>query len=369
MYSNIFQKVSCMDNQEQPEIIEESASRNEEMSDDPTVEELVASFPGFPEYIEKDHCCCKMTYYPEIKTYFWGEWEFQPCMPSFVIFLIVSSYICFLFVTIPKFGLELLAAIPILSFFGYLFLYSYIQIIKVGPGYFPFYWGARQYLKSKTADENNLINSQIDQEDEDSRGFLLGSNKNVCPKDGIMTSNTQYTWAHQLPRPERSVLARSARRIVLRPDHLCGWTTVWIGKRNHKLFILFNFYGLIYLSLFCVYMVRAIISLFSDLDKFVLIIIAAIYALFAISFAIMNASFVCSSIYELAHNITSWEDWSGKESQKYNRGSFMKNMEDVFGPYTSCCNWLKPTSPFTQYTNEELSNQYLLIRNQNQHQL
>ena len=351
--------VKKMEEQENVFISTESEENNE--NDEKTMEQIIEEFPGYPKYEERKHCGCQMTYYPEIDTYFWGEWEFQPCMPIFVIFLIVSSFIIGMIFCFPQFKYELIIFLPLITFFGILFLISYIQIIKIGPGYFPFYWGAKQALKSK----NSLDNQEDEQNenDEDSRDYLLG-NKIPCPKDGIMTNVHQYSWAHQLKRPERSVLARSARRIVLRPDHLCGWTTVWIGKRNHKLFILFNLYGFIYLTLYSIYMIRAIITMFSGKVNIAVLSVCGIYTLFALSFDIMTCSFVCSSIVEISQNITSWEEWSSKESAFYNRGSFKKNMEDVFGPYKGILNWLKPTSPFEQFSNEELANQYLLLRNE-----
>ena len=312
-----------------------------------TEEQLALEFPGYSTFEEREHCGCKMTYFPEIDTYFWGEWEFQPCMPSFVIFLIVSSYLICVTIAIPKFGYEWIISIPIFTFLCIIFLISYIQIIKVGPGYFPFYWGVKNILKTK---ENGAEN------DNGMSDYLL--NKTACPYDGIMTNPEQYKWGHKLKKPTRSILARSAKRIVLRPDHLCGWTTVWIGKRNHKLFMLFNFYGILYLTFFCVYTIRAVVKDFDNLENLAEIIVLAIYGLFSLSFALLTTSFTCTSLCGFCHNITSWEDWNNTKVSIYDRGSCIKNMEDVCGPSTNMCNWLKPYSPFEAFTNEELAAQY-----------
>ena len=323
------------------------------------------TFPGFPIFEEKQHCFCKMTYYPEIDTYFWGEWEFQPFMPAVVILLITSSYLFSLFFCLPKYGSESFFIIPTLTFFCVMFLVSYIQIIKTGPGYFPFYWGSRQTPQNQS--NSSLVMNH--ENDDETSGYLLGTNKLECPKDGIMTNDEQYKWAHQLDRPERSILARSARRIVLRPDHLCGWTTVWIGKRNHKLFMLFNFYGFFYLTLLVIYLGRDAISQVDKLENIPIFICEAIYSLFAISFAMMTFSFSYTSLLGFQHNVTSWEEWNQKNLRLYDRGSFRKNLEDVCGPSTNLCDWLKPISPFTNYSNEELSNQYLSIRRENEQQI
>ena len=290
------------------ENINENQEEIPETPHEKTEAEIASEFPGFSEYEERNHCCCKMTYYPSIRTYFWGEWEFQPFMPCFVIFLIVSSYLVGMIFCFPLFGYENLFLIPLITFLFAMFLFSYIQIIRIGPGYFPFYWGAKSYLQSKNPiDETNPINNG------NSDDYLLGNDEIICPKNGILTTMEQYEWSHQLKRPERCILARSARRIVLRPDHLCDWTTVWIGKRNHKLFMLFNAYGCIYLAVYSFYMARAVIEIFSNPKSLSVFLILSIYGILAATFSILTMTFVISSLWDLRHNQTSWESWNNKE--------------------------------------------------------
>ena len=340
----------------------EDQTNEEETEHAPTDEELAAQFPGFSEYEERTHCFCKMTYYPKIKKYFWGEWEFQPFMPGFVLFLIISSYIVGIIFCFPYFRFESIILIPVITFLFLMFLISYIQIIRIGPGYFPFYWGAKQYLKAQNPGDvtGTLLTQDQVIPGDDHSDLLLGDNGIICPKDGLMTSSEQYTWAHQLKRPERAVLARSARRIVLRPDHLCDWTTVWIGKRNHKLFMLFNFYGFIYLTIYCIYMSRRVLKIFWDFSHIGTILVITIYCVLSFAFAILTISFVCSTVYDLRHNQTSWESWNNIQIPAYDRGSLMNNLEDVCGPSTHIIDWFKPISPFSSLSNEELANQYSL---------
>ncbi|EAX93643.1 DHHC zinc finger domain containing protein [Trichomonas vaginalis G3] len=178
----------------------------------------------------------------------------------------------------------------------------------------------------------------------------------VCPPDGIITSEKQYEWAHNLPKPSRSTLTHSARRYVIRADHLCGWTTVWIGKRNYKMFMLFNFYGTPYLGLFSAYCIRYFVKYFNSLEITPLVIVA-IYGILALSFTLLTFSFSISSLSLACHNRTNWEDWN-TVTEDYDRGSCKANMEDICGTPASKWDYFCPKSPFTNITNDELVRQY-----------
>jgi hypothetical protein len=62
--------------------------------------------------------------------------------------------------------------------------------------------------------------------------------------NGLAVTSLQVSFARAPPnRPPGSSFSSSAGRYVIRADHICAWIANWVGKRNHKQFILFNFYG------------------------------------------------------------------------------------------------------------------------------
>lgn len=296
------------------------------------------SFPGYSTYERKKHCGVMMTYYPASKKWFWNEWEFQPAMPLFVIILMVTAYLFLLFCILPRFKWEIFFIGPLELFFLVMFIWSYIQIIKVGPGYLPFYHQAMLISHLPEAPQDFMIT-----------GY-------VCPPDGVITREEQYLWAHELPKPTRCILAHSASRYVIRPDHLCGWTTVWIGKRNYKMFILFNLYGIPYLWTFSAYCVRFFMKIFES-DELGLMVFTSIYGILALSFSLLVFAFSISSICNAAENVTSWETWNNSPAS-YDTGSCKENMKDVCGNPSSKLEYFCPRSPFSNITNQELIGMY-----------
>lgn len=297
--------------------------------------EKTIPFPGHSIFEKRTKCGIQMIYYPKIDAYFWREWEFSPAMPISVLTLISTSFIVLVSLVMPYFYWECLI-IPLQILLLVMYIYSYIQIIRVGPGYFPYYWGAQDLAIDITTE--TLLNHNF-------------------PPQGIMTSEEQYQWGHVLPMPPRSKLAHSARRIVLRPDHLCGWTTVWIGKRNHKMFILFNFYGLLYTLMLSFYSIRRLVVMFTNLSGVLSIIIVGFYGFLSLTFTLVHIIFLYSGLHSAFINQTSWEEWNNFPPNTYDRGR-QKNLEDVFGKWNGVCDCLCPTDPFSQFTNEDLAAEY-----------
>lgn len=294
----------------------------------------ISEFPGFSRYMKKRHCCIEMTYYPDINKYFIGEWEFSPYTPIIVLSLISSSYIVLCYISFVLFTIDSFVILVIELLIGYFFIYSYISVIKVGPGYLPFYWSARHELN-------------VDD---------IGFHNAVCP-DGVVTDERQLKWARSLSKPQRTSLFTSARRIVVRPDHLCMWTTVWIGKKNFKLFFLFNFYGMLYTFLFCVQMLRGTMNILISQWGFISTIITLVYLLLGLAFFVLVSSFTATGLCSIKQNRTSLEEWGSTPQGTYDRGR-KRNFEDVFGPSDSILDWLTPTSPFEGYNLETLANLY-----------
>lgn len=298
------------------------------------LEEKINPFPGYTKWESRYHCGCKMFYIPKINSYFWKEWEFQPGMPFFVLFLIVSSFIVNLICTAPKIKYWNLITIPLQLIFGSLFVYCYIRTITDGPGYFPFYWS----LGADAPTDEHLD---------------LHIPFNSISPSGIISTQEQLEWARSKIKPCRCIVSNSAHRIVLRPDHLCGWTTVWIGKRNYKFFFLFNFYGLFYM------LVSVISGGYYSFSSFnanfsIKTIIQVIYTVLALAFLFLTGSFAFSGFKNAYDGHTSWEEWNSIDF--FNRDK-QTNLEDAFGP-GPCLNWFKPFSPWTNISNEEIADSY-----------
>ena len=183
------------------------------------------------------------------------------------------------------------------------------------------------------------------------------SNTHFLPS-GIITNNSQSTWASGRTRPNRCILSKAARRIVIRPDHFCCWIGSWIGKRNHKFFLLFNFWGFCFIFYFMVMNILELIHEFSKDTPSLLVMIYLIYFFFGICFLSLTGSFVVSHLCGVFNNQTQWEEWRKYSTSKYSEGC-IKNIEDVFGPIKYWYLYLLPISPWKEYTNEELIKDYL----------
>ena len=210
------------------------------------------------------------------------------------------SHLIDLFTTLVKTHFR--GKIRILFFFLFLFLYSFTLTIIEGPGYYPF---------SYIHDDGN------------------------CPSmwSGIQSTIDQYSWVQiQSKRPPRSTFFKTAHRYVLRPDHFCDWAGSWIGKRNYKFFVLFNFYGFLYLTLFTIYMIRSLILFCMNFSISVYFILSIIYILMGCFFSFMTGKFFVVSILNLLKNVTYWEILTHNDSFKLNKNNWIENFRDVFGP-------------------------------------
>ncbi|OHT12365.1 DHHC zinc finger domain containing protein [Tritrichomonas foetus] len=305
-------------------------------------------FPGFSKWSRTSYCCFKNAIKVEnIDSLFLGHWEIDVALPITVTIIIVSSYLVAMILIFPDLANLGIYMAPIFSILFFLFIYSYFRIIIDGPGYLPFYWPMSHHDNPLAAHHNESngddLSSLLDHDD-------------LSPS-GILSTSEQYLWARSRPRPNRCTLSKEGRRFVLRPDHVCGWTASWIGKRNYKFFLLFNFWGFVYIftfTFFCVY--EIIKQARSDFPSPILAVFY-MYTFLALSFSLFTGSFCLSHTHQMLVNQTSWEEWKYIDSSYFDEG-VKKNIEDVCGPMSKWYTYFCPISPWIGKTNEELISNY-----------
>lgn len=285
------------------------------------------SFPGPSSYRSVFLCVRRVD---GVHALFCGSWEFHPLAPLGCLVVSVVSLVFLVVGVFPEFEGERAAASAACGALCLLFVASFVLTIAVGPGYFPFYW-------SHSAMSEHEDNSP----------------------SGIISSKEQLEWARRQARPPRSIVSRTARRIVMMPEHYCMVTNTWIGKRNTKLFILFNLYNSLYSLIALVYSIRFIavrVSSHGEHGDFgfiasILLILASGY------FGLFSAMFCFASMHAAIKGVTSWENSKQVDSAQFDHGC-LTNLEQVCGARACLPCWLCPIPPFMCKSNSELIQDY-----------
>jgi len=177
------------------------------------IEGVDQEVPMYSEWERKCSCMgCNVSYFPEIKSYFFNQWELNCTFPIIVIILFLLSFICGLMSIFEalkdnKWKLHILIGFCVSFLFWAI---SYFTAMFRSPGYLPFYWAVEK--RHEYTYEEQM--------------------------DGIITRNEQFAFANCNERPERGSLSRQARRLVLKADHICTWLSNWIGLKNYRFFFL-----------------------------------------------------------------------------------------------------------------------------------
>lgn len=273
-------------------------------------------------------------YIPESKTKFWNDWQIRYPMAIAVLLIIICPYIDFILYTIHVLDLHFWAILKI-TIMMILYVMSYLNCIYQGPGYLPYYYPFKN---------SNRPNNKND--------ILKGASAN----------EKQKYYAMKAGEIDRCHYFKSVGRYVLRPDHFCVWTTTFIGRKNHKLFFLFNFWGVVYIGSLFYYEFKAQkYYLFESNDYNPShITILMFFLAYGVAFFILQVMFSFVCLKNFALNETQYEQVKYIEPPKYSR-NLISNFEEVFGPRSKFYMWLIPTGAFHGMKTEDLlyKNHYL----------
>lgn len=169
--------------------------------------------------------CCPMVQVqgPQPRIYC-GHRDCSFGMPIFCTLLTLFPLGVFLFVVRPRIGNVkiLYCGLALIFFTLVMFMWSYMGASCMDPGYLPYNWAKTQKFTYTWKEQLSGLAVREDQ--------------------------LEYAKNHRAPFASFS---KSAGRFVIRADHICGWISNWVGKRNHKQFIIMNFWGSMYaISLF-----------------------------------------------------------------------------------------------------------------------
>ncbi|OHT14664.1 DHHC zinc finger domain containing protein [Tritrichomonas foetus] len=278
------------------------------------------AIPNRTEYtITSDCCCCfppcaKIVMPDGAIRKFWGSHELDIGMNIFVICLIVFVELVHFFCVFPKYRrLEYQIPSEILNgVFLILFLWSYFGAACSDPGFLPFNWIQTRKFHYGWAD------------------LLSGL--------AITSSQFEYAIKH---RPTGASFSKSSGRFVVRADHICGWVGNWIGKRNHKQFILMLLWGAIYALNLLLWHIPIIKSFYED-GKFYITILMFFEGCVELTFAGLLFYTFFVNLEELRQDMTQIRKWKKEKGHDYD---CMRAMQEVCGQSSVFC-WIIPTKAF-----------------------
>ncbi|EAY23648.1 DHHC zinc finger domain containing protein [Trichomonas vaginalis G3] len=271
---------------------------------------------------------------PEAKIKLINDWQIRLPMVIGVLLIIVCPYIDYILysVELQNHGFRQIFKI---TFFMIMYMMSYLVCIYEGPGYLPYYYPFKS---------TKPIRNQTE---------IL---------KGVASQPAQKIHPLKAGDLDRCHYFKSVGRYIIRPDHFCAWTTSFIGRKNHKLFFLFNFWGVIYITSLAIYTVKSAIIYILDKDdfKYVHIFILAIFLTYGAVFIIMQVIFIFVCVKNFTLNETQYEQVKYENPPNYRKKGIIRNWEEIFGPVKKIYTWLIPIGAFHGMDPEDLlySNHY-----------
>ena len=250
---------------------------------------------------------------------FWGFLDVDIKIQIGVTFLTIVPLIIYLLIVIPELSLtSVIVSCLLLCITYFLFLWSYYASSFMDPGFLPFDWCLTQkpYYDWKELLSGTVINERQE--------FFALQNK-----------------------PDYASFSKSMGRYVIRADHICGWINNWVGKKNHKQFILLCFWGFIYS------LILAIMELISlkeiSVKGTILLIFCILLIFFELSCNLVLLYTLFFTLKDLLNNTTKVKTWKG---EKGNELSHLESIQEVFGK-GPCYQWFIPTPAFRNEIRKE----------------
>jgi hypothetical protein len=287
-------------------------------------EEVLLQLPSrLPDHIEcpedtkwkiKWQCCwCPIAVIPSGDRVFCRHWEINLIPPVFVGLFTVFCYSTFLFGTcrfLPGGGLRAVAFIETTAAVA-LFTWSYFAAVCADPGFLPYSWAATQRLRYSWEEQLSGLAVRPDQ-------IAFGSSH----------------------RPPFASFSTQAGRYVIRADHICGWIANWVGKRNHKQFLLISVWGMVAIaSLISWSVVKSEVDVQRNPGTQVCVTLATIFEAISAFLMIIALGTGCT---DMCNNRTQIQRWKNEEGE--GRGCFSA-CKQVFGSGPRLL-WLIPTPAF-----------------------
>lgn len=267
---------------------------------------------------DKSNCCCNIAYFPDPKITI-----VQHFIGNFVKPIVISLFALATFVNLTfdiyfsTTSLQRFIILETVALFVFLcFFMSYWILIVRGPGYLPYNWSVRRLKEYPW--------------------------KNMMSSIAIYAEQEQF--ARNSLRPSRAAFSSSARRFVLRADHICYWTNSWIGLNNQRYFILMTFWLVIYGLCWFLLRFEWYLSIFRPFkwhQVFALVLAPFCFYILGFSFHHFRHSF-----YNAMKNRTIVEKHNKRNTDDYNRGCF-SNFSEICGPKYCCCLWPIPCCCFS----------------------
>lgn len=254
----------------------------------------------------------------DLNRLFFRHWEIKMIFPTMVFILLISG-ISIYFICIHPYILsttwKIFCVINIFISLA-MFLWSYISAMCMDPGFLPYDWFTTQ--KTKYTWREQL--------------------------EGLAITREQHDYATSHPRPAGSCFSHSYGRLVLRPDHICGWIANWVGKRNHKQFILMMLYGSLFASSLAWprLLIKSSIAHVSDSFDSLGQLAIVIECIFTVGLLSGFISQICDLKFNLTHldKLKAKKSFKDPDAIKYRSGFY-----DVCG-HKSKCLWAIPTPAF-----------------------
>lgn len=175
------------------------------------------------------------------KREFWGFLELDLFGPIFVLFLIILGNFVFANTVLRFIKHEyserfFILEVVITCVIDSMLLWAFYSASWKDPGFLPYDW--KSSIPTAPNDQMNC-NEKISIPKFGWRAQL----------SGLAVNADQIEYAKR-NRPPFASFSQTAGRYIIRADHICAWTGNWVGKRNHKQFILSAFWAILMLSHF-----------------------------------------------------------------------------------------------------------------------